>query len=131
MSPITHLLIGWLTANVSTSISKRERAIITIAGVAPDIDGMGIVADLMTQNSQHPLNWWSQYHHVLAHNLGFAMLITVVATIFAQHRNTTFLLVLMSFHLHLLADLVGARGPDGFQWPIPYLLPFSSKAQLI
>ncbi len=28
------------------------------------------------------------------------------------------LLVLFSFHLHLLGDLVGARGPDGDQWPI-------------
>ena len=34
-------------------------------------------------------------------------------------------LVGVSFHLHLLCDLVGARGPEGEQWPIPYLLPFS------
>jgi hypothetical protein len=34
-------------------------------------------------------------------------------------------LAFLSFHLHLLGDLVGARGPDGYQWPIPYLLPFS------
>jgi hypothetical protein len=33
--------------------------------------------------------------------------------------------------LHLLGDLVGARGPDGDQWPIPYLLPFSNHLQLI
>jgi hypothetical protein len=26
----------------------------------------------------------------------------------------------------LVADLMGARGPDGDQWPIPYLLPFST-----
>jgi hypothetical protein len=30
----------------------------------------------------------------------------------------------------LLCDLVGARGPDGYQWPIPYLKPFSNAAQL-
>jgi hypothetical protein len=36
----------------------------------------------------------------------------------------------MSFHLHLMADLLGARGPDGDQWPIPYLLPFSNQWQL-
>jgi len=37
---------------------------------------------------------------------------------------------LLSFHLHLLSDLVGARGPDGDQWPIPYLLLFSKHMQL-
>ncbi|HVI78231.1 MAG TPA: hypothetical protein VM715_08700 [Candidatus Acidoferrum sp.] len=29
-----------------------------------------------------------------------------------------------SFHLHLLEDILGSRGPDGYQWPIPYLKPF-------
>jgi inner membrane protein len=32
--------------------------------------------------------------------------------------------------LHLLCDLIGARGPDGDQWPIPYLKPFSNSIQL-
>jgi hypothetical protein len=40
------------------------------------------------------------------------------------------LLVLLSFHLHLFGDLVGSRGPDGYQWPIPYLEPFSGAWQL-
>jgi hypothetical protein len=39
------------------------------------------------------------------------------------------LLASLTFHLHLLCDVVGARGPDGYQWPIPYLLPFSSSVQ--
>jgi len=33
----------------------------------------------------------------------------------------------LAFHLHLLGDLVGSRGPDGYQWPIPYLYPFSAQ----
>ena len=39
-------------------------------------------------------------------------------------------MVFVSFHLHLLCDLLGARGPDGDQWPIPYLKPFSNAVQL-
>lgn len=35
------------------------------------------------------------------------------------------------FHIHLIEDLVGSRGPDGDQWPIPYLKPFSSNMQLV
>jgi hypothetical protein len=103
---------------------------VTIAGVVPDLDGLGIIAEWLTRNSQHPLNWWSEYHHVLGHNLGFGIVVAIFATMFAKHRIKTSLLVLLSFHLHLLGDLVGARGPDGDQWPIPYLLPFSSKWQL-
>ncbi|HEX4486423.1 MAG TPA: metal-dependent hydrolase, partial [Terriglobales bacterium] len=34
-------------------------------------------------------------------------------------------LALLSFHVHLLEDLLGSRGLDGDQWPIPYLKPFS------
>jgi hypothetical protein len=40
------------------------------------------------------------------------------------------LLALASFHLHLLGDLAGSQGPDGSQWPIPYLFPFSNAWQL-
>lgn len=39
-------------------------------------------------------------------------------------------LSLVAFHLHLIGDVVGARGPDGYSWPIPYLQPFSSHLQL-
>jgi hypothetical protein len=39
-------------------------------------------------------------------------------------------LALVSFHLHLLGDLVGGRGPDGHQWPIYFLFPFTRDCQL-
>ena len=130
MSPITHFFIGWALASSAPSLTKRERALVTWASVVPDVDGVGIVAEQLTKNSAHPLNWWSDYHHVLGHNIGFALAVTFVAAILARQKMKTSLLVFLSFHLHLLADLVGARGPDGDQWPIPYLLPFSNKLQL-
>ena len=103
---------------------------VTWASVAPDVDGLGIVADWLTRNSSHSLNWWGDYHHILAHNLGFALIIAVFTAILAKQSFKTTFLVLLSFHLHLLADLVGARGPDGEQWPIPYLMPFMKEVQL-
>jgi hypothetical protein len=130
VSPITHFLMGWAVANMAPSLSARERAMVTWASVVPDVDGLGIIAERLTQGSKHPLNWWSEYHHVLGHNLGFAIVVAIVAGIFAKQRLKVMLLVLFSFHLHLLADLVGARGPDGDQWAIPYLLPFSNALQL-
>ena len=130
MSPITHFFMGWAVANSVPSLIKHERAMVTWASVVPDVDGLGIVAEKLTQGSAHPLNWWSEYHHVLGHNVGFAIVVTILAAIFAERKFATAALVFISFHLHLAGDLVGARGPDGDQWPIPYLLPFSNRWQL-
>ena len=122
--------MGWVVANSAPSLNKRDRALVTWASVVPDIDGLGIIAERLTQHSAHPLNWWSDYHHVLGHNIGFAIAVTICAAVFARRKFLTATLVFISFHLHLVADLVGARGPDGDQWPLPYLLPFSNKWQL-
>src|SRR5256885_3381586 len=124
MSPVTHFLLGWVVANASDSNTRKERAIITLAGVAPDIDGLGIVADVLTRHFEHPLNWFSAYHHLLAHNLSFGLLITAFAFLIASRKCQTAMLTFLSFHLHLLCDLAGSRSPDGYQWPIAYLFPF-------
>ena len=128
MSPVTHFLLGWVTANAA-KLNRRERAMVTIAGVIPDVDGFGLVAEIATRDSAHPLMWWSEYHHVLGHNIGFCLLVTAAGYAFATRRWLTASLVFLSFHLHLLGDLIGARGPDGEQWPIPYLSPFSAVWQ--
>lgn len=128
MSPVTHFLLGWVTANAA-QLNRRERAVVTIAGIIPDADGFGIAAEIATRDSAHPLMWWSEYHHVLGHNIGFCLLVTAAGYALATRRGLTALLVFLSFHLHLLGDLIGARGPDGEQWPIPYLSPFSAAWQ--
>jgi membrane-bound metal-dependent hydrolase YbcI (DUF457 family) len=128
MSPVRHFLTGWVFANCA-KLKPRDRAIVTLAWVAPDLDGLGIIPELLTRNSSHPLVWFSLYHHSL-HTLGFALVIADVAFVLATQRWKTGLLALLSFHLHLAEDLLGARGPDGYQWPIPYLKPFSSTLQL-
>ena len=152
MSPVTHFFAGWLLASVSptgrpTALTRREKALVVAAAVAPDIDGLGIIPELLTRNTSHPLLWFSQYHHSL-HTLAFALVCTLAAYLIAgplanfslgpsiksrplsSHPWLTALLVFISFHLHLLCDLIGARGPDGDQWPIPYLKPFSNTLQL-
>ncbi len=129
MSPITHLLVGWGVANAAR-LNRRERALVMTAGIIPDADGLGLVAELLTRDAEHPLQWWSLYHHVLGHNIGFALLVMIAAFLLSSRRGLTACLAMASFHLHLLGDLVGGRGPDGYQWPIPYLLPFSDEWQL-
>jgi inner membrane protein len=169
MSPVTHFFAGWLLASVSptgrpATLTPREKALVVAAAVVPDIDGIGIIPELLTRNTSHPLLWFSQYHHSL-HTLAFALVCTLAAYLIAgplaatrpfatsshssdstfglairgpqpsnrglpTHPWLTAFLVFISFHLHLLCDLIGARGPDGDQWPIPYLKPFSNTVQL-
>jgi inner membrane protein len=124
MSPITHFLTGWVFANCAR-LDSRERALVTLASVAPDIDGLGIIPELLTRNSSHPLLWFSLYHHSL-HNLAFGLVVAALAAMWTGQKWRTGLLALASFHLHLFEDLIGSRGPDGDPWPIPYLKPFSS-----
>jgi inner membrane protein len=128
MSPVTHFLTGWVFANCA-KLKPRDRAIVTRASVVPDLDGLGVVPELLTRNSSHPLLWFSLYHHSW-HTLAFALVVAGVAFVLATQRWKTGLLALLSFHLHLVEDLLGARGPDGYQWPIPYLKRFSSTLQL-
>jgi len=130
LSPVTHFLVSWMVAN-SAKLERKERALVTLAGVAPDLDGLGIVPEWLTRNSAHPVRWFSEYHHTLGHNLGFALVVTAAGYLIASQgvKLKAALLVFLSFHLHLLCDLVGARGPDGEQWPIPYLAPFSQAWQ--
>jgi hypothetical protein len=54
----------------------------------------------------------------------------IFAAIIAHNRWITGALAFTSFHLHLMEDVLGPRGPDGYQWPIPYLVPFSKTLQI-
>jgi len=130
VSPVTHFLSGWVVATVAP-LDRRDRALVTFASVIPDIDGFGLPFEVLTRGSPHPLTWWSDYHHLLGHNLGFTLLTTLIAAFISKRKVITMTLVFVTFHLHLLQDVLGARGPDGHQWPIPYLLPFSNQWQLV
>jgi inner membrane protein len=129
VSPVTHFLSGWTLANAAGVSSRRDRALVTLSAVIPDVDGLGIIAEVLTRNSGHPRLWFSQYHHSL-HNLAFAVAVSILAYALARERWKTAALCFLGFHLHLLEDLLGSRGPDGDQWPIPYLAPFTSAWSL-
>lgn len=125
MSPVTHFLTGWVLANVA-DLDRRDRAVVTLAAVIPDVDGLGVIPEILTRNSNHPLLWFSQYHHAL-HTLLFALFVSACAFFISRRKRLSASLAFVAFHLHLLEDLVGSRGPDGFSWPIPYLFPFSDR----
>lgn len=128
MNLITHALVGWTVANSSRALSKRDMFVITCAGVIPDIDGLGAPVEMLTRNSSNPLLWWTEYHHGF-HTLLFCAIVCVAASFFGRRKVLTAFLAAVSFHLHIIGDILGARGPDGYQWPIPYLRPFSEAWQ--
>ena len=130
MNVVEHFFIGWCVANTSRDLTPRDRMMITAAAVLPDLDGLGMLVEIPTRSTTHPLFWWTDYHHVLFHNIGTAIVVTVAAALFANRRWMTAILVTISFHTHILGDIIGARGPDGYQWPIPYFLPFSRTPEL-
>jgi len=119
----THLLAGWMVAN-ARELDRRDRALVTLAGVAPDLDGFGYPVQALTRHADHPLLWYRDYHHVLGHNLVFAAIVASACAALAHRRPAAAALAFLSFHLHLLCDVIGSRGPDGDQWPVPYLWPF-------
>jgi inner membrane protein len=129
VNPVTHFFLGWCTASVDSGLSRRDRTLVTLAAVVPDADGLGAIPELLTRHSSHPLLWFSEYHHAITHNLLSAVITAVVVALCSTARVRAAILAFLAFHTHLLGDLVGSRGPDGYVWPIPYLLPFTTRGE--
>lgn len=127
MTPGAHLLSGWILAESVVS-TQRERRLITIIGIIPDLDGMGIVVDLIMKNRTE---FFAIYHHLLGHNLLFGLVVSALATLLVSTRKLRFFVsAVCVFHLHLFCDLVGSKGPDGYLWPIHYFYPFAPNVEL-
>lgn len=127
MSPITHLLASWIVAAKTTN-NPRDCRLVTLAGILPDADGLGLVVDLFNNAIHHTegFHYYLKFHHWYTHGIFGAVLISALLACFARQRWRVLLLCLVTFHLHLLCDLVGSRGPSPEDlWPIYYLGPFS------
>lgn len=129
MSPVTHLLISWLIAEIPPGLTRKDKVAITVAGVIPDIDGIGAIAEHITRENADPLLWFTHYHHML-HNVAFGLAVAVIAALFGRRRLLVGGLAFLAFTVHIVCDVIGSRGPDGYQWPIQYLFPFSRTPEL-
>jgi len=122
---VTHLLVGWTVAEHTTK-SPRDRMLITWASVLPDLDGLGLIADMVAGWTGGTIQWYDRFHHILLHGLPGALLATAILACFAEQRTRAAVLIFISYHLHLLGDLLGSRGGDDVSyWPIHYLSPIS------
>jgi hypothetical protein len=132
MSPVTHLFISWVIA-AKTTDNPRDCRLVTLAGILPDADGLGVVLDSANRMlGRRETLFYEHYHHFLLHGIYGGIAIAALMTCFARQRWRVALLALLVFHVHLLCDIVGSRGPDPEDlWPIFYLGPFSKNVMWI
>lgn len=125
MAPVTHLFASWIVAATATD-DPRDCRLVTLAGVVPDADGFGLILDLATGAlARGEAVEYQRYHHFLLHGLFAGLAIALLAGCLARRRVRVMALALAVFHLHLLCDLVGSRGPSPEDlWPIFYLAPW-------
>ena len=131
LSPVTHLLVGW-TALERTQKSSRDRALVVWIGLAPDLDGLGLLLDFATRLFGLPeTNYYQEFHRVYGHGLPAALVFSSLVWMLAEHRTRAALAAFVSVHLHFACDLIGSRGGDPEDiWPIPYLSPLSDALTL-
>lgn len=130
MSPITHFLVGWVGLE-RTQATHRDRMRVVLAGLMPDLDGLGIVVDFCTRLAGvAPTDYYQAWHRLYGHGLPAALVIAACATWGATRRRTVALAAFASVHLHLLCDLAGSRGSTVDDlWGIWYFAPFSTALE--
>jgi membrane-bound metal-dependent hydrolase YbcI (DUF457 family) len=106
---LTHIGLSWIVASLGRG-SRKDRWLITLAGVLPDLDGAGIVWSAQA---------YAAVHRAAGHGLAFAVLWTALTLWRADRRRSAAVLAMVSFHMHLLLDLVGTGGlPIRYFWPV-------------
>lgn len=131
MSPITHFLAGWVGAE-RFQTSKRDAALIALAGIAPDLDGLGIVIDFATRTLGMPeTDYYQSLHRMYGHGLAAALLIAAVCGALGSRGWAVAIWSFVSVHLHFLCDLLGSRGssPEDI-WGIFYFSPFTTAHEV-
>lgn len=112
MSPLIHLITAWLIAMLFT-FELKERRIVVLAGIIPDIDGAFI---LFSQDI------YIEYHHSFGHSLLFGViLILILSIVFSKHIKNRLLLIgvsILAFSSHLMLDIIGTNWSVNPLYPI-------------
>lgn len=130
MHIVTHLLVGWNTG-AAAGESGRDLALVSWAGVLPDLDGLGLLVDVATRKLGMAETDFYAWHHVYGHGLPATLVIAAACGLAARRKWRTAALALLTAHLHLLGDVFGSRGsrPEDI-WEISYLAPISNAWQV-
>ncbi len=119
MSPIIHLITAWLIA-MFFAIELKERRIVVLAGIIPDIDGAFILFNFEA---------YLEYHHTFGHSYVFGIpFILITAFLFLDNiklKLKVSLIALLGFTSHLVLDMIGS------DWPVSLLYPLSREGYCI
>jgi len=110
VNPIVHAELSWLLAQGLPT--RRDRTLVTCAGLAPDLDGLSLMGGV---------DAYGKFHHLLTHGAVAAVVTSLACAGFANRRAAVWGLSLAAFHLHLVCDLAGS-GPG---WPVFYFWPLA------
>src|ERR1044071_7449415 len=92
LSPLTHLLASWTTGDIG-HLHKRDLALVTLAGIMPDLDGFGLLIDLYNWLIRHARTYYyQQYHHEILHGLFGAIVISLAVCLLSSNRLRVFVL---------------------------------------
>jgi hypothetical protein len=132
MSPITHFLASWVVFE-RFQVSRRDRALVVLAGVLPDVDGLGIVADFATRVSGlPPTEYYQMFHRFYCHGLLAACVIAVFCGLCANAKWRVACCAFLCVHLHFLCDLAGSRGTMSEDlWGLYYWGPFTHAGEIV
>jgi inner membrane protein len=132
VNPETHLLASWVIG-AKTTDNARDCRLVALAGILPDVDGLGLLGDGLSRAlGCKKTFYYEHYHHYLLHGAFGGVLITALLVLFAHRKWRVALLCLAVFHLHLLCDFLGSRGPSRDDlWPIFYFGPFDKDPMWI
>lgn len=131
----SHLIISWFGAEAAGLRTARDRRIVALSGLAPDIDVLAYIGGIMYFGFDRDLAFehvWQVLHHRYTHGLGFVLLTGIIAFIVAgrgtRPKQLPFgraarvaALSMIASMVHVFCDVVGG-GPT---WPVYPLWPVS------
>jgi hypothetical protein len=135
----SHLITSWFVAEACGLKSPRERRIVALSGLAPDIDSLAYVGAIVYFGFDKDLAFehvWEVIHHRYTHGLGFIVLTGIVAFMIAalskndvaaglsRRAVKVALLSMVVSAIHVFFDLVAG----GATWPVFPLWPLSDFA---
>lgn len=132
MSPITHFLATWVGFE-SCLRTSRDRALVCAAGLAPDLDGLGIVVDFTTRLLGLPeTDFYQSTHRLYGHGITAALVFAALVAALGCDRLRVGLLAFVAVHLHFLCDLIGSRGSEPEDlWGLYYLGPWNVQDEIV
>jgi hypothetical protein len=131
MSPITHFLAGWVGFE-SGLRGRRDRLIVCLAGLAPDLDGVGIIIDFINRLAGWAeTDFYQAWHRLYGHGISAALVVAGLAAVLGHERWRVALFSFLNVHLHFLCDVLGSRGstPDDL-WGLYYWGPWDATHEI-